>query len=237
LVLAGDICEIDKYGLLQLFLKDVSERFWRVVYVMGNHEYYNGHISESKYKIQEIIYNILENSRYFFDNIHLLDNNVVTIEDVNFIGATLWTDVNKGNPISKFDIQRGLNDYRLIRITDENRLLTPDDTITLHEASLAFLKDSLIQLKGKKNVVVTHHLPSHQMVMEKYRGSELNPAFVSDLDYIIEKYNPNAWIFGHTHHSVDAKIYRTRMICNPKGYTFLGTDENKTYNPLFTINI
>jgi hypothetical protein len=28
----------------------------------------------------------------------------------------------------------------------------------------------------------------------------------------------NLWIYGHTHHAVDVRLGRTRLLCNPYGY-------------------
>ena len=65
----------------------------KIVYVLGNHEYY-GHQINSIYD-ECALTNLTGN-----ENIVILDgkhaNNYV-IDGVNFIGCTLWTDFNKGN--------------------------------------------------------------------------------------------------------------------------------------------
>jgi hypothetical protein len=45
----------------------------------------------------------------------------------------------------------------------------------------------------------------------------VSAAFVSDLSALIERYQPDVWIYGHTHKSDATKIGMTRMISNAKG--------------------
>jgi Icc-related predicted phosphoesterase len=35
---------------------------------------------------------------------------------------------------------------------------------------------------------------------------------------IIEKYQPDLWVYGHTHFDDDRKLGATRIISNPAGY-------------------
>jgi len=48
--------------------------------------------------------------------------------------------------------------------------------------------------------------------------SDLHTAFANRLEGIIEKYQPDLWIHGHTHVACDYEIYGTRVMCNPRGY-------------------
>jgi predicted phosphodiesterase len=54
-----------------------------VIYVLGNHEYYKG----SYPKTLNAITNSASDT-----NVHVLENEAVTVDDVTFHGATLWTD-------------------------------------------------------------------------------------------------------------------------------------------------
>lgn len=45
----------------------------------------------------------------------------------------------------------------------------------------------------------------------------LNPAFASRLEDVIEQYQPDLWIHGHTHVPCDHEIFCTRVVCNPRG--------------------
>jgi len=134
LVLAGDICEIERSSYLEAFLKDMSEQFKYVLHVPGNHEYYGGHIKYSAEKLDKIIKEL--------NNVYLLNNNSIILENTKFIGTTLWTNVNNNNPLSKFDLENGMNDYRKIRI-DNYRKLRTNDTIKMFNNNINFLKKEL----------------------------------------------------------------------------------------------
>jgi len=68
--------------------------------------------------------------------------------------------------------------------------------------------------------VVSHHSPSPRSVPDRFRDDPLSPAFSSDLESLILRHQPDLWIHGHTHDSFDYTIGRTRVICNPKGYSY-----------------
>lgn len=228
LILAGDICEIRLNDTISQFLSDMAVRFKRVIYVPGNHEYYNGHITKSKDDLAYIISNI--------DNVILLVDNSVVIEGVKFIGSTLWTDVNKGNPIDQFAIMNGLNDYRKIRIHSYRRL-QPHDTIALHGNSKNFIESELSNSKERKNVVITHHAPSKLSINERFNGSPLNSAYYSDLQDIIFDKSPDIWIHGHTHDSFDYELGKTRILCNPRGYSYVRSNVFACENRNFCDNL
>jgi hypothetical protein len=45
------------------------------------------------------------------------------------------------------------------------------------------------------------------------------PAFVStDMFQLIQRYQPELWVYGHTHESCDYFVGKTRLISNPLGY-------------------
>jgi Icc-related predicted phosphoesterase len=67
-------------------------------------------------------------------------------------------------------------------------------------------------------VVVTHHLPATASIASQYRNNPSNPAFASRLEVVIERYQPDPWIHGHTHVACNYEIYGTRVVCNPRGY-------------------
>lgn len=209
LVLAGDICEIRKIKILLPFLEDMAARFKNVIYVPGNHEYYNGHLTISESKLKEAIAHL--------SNVYFLNNSTVNIDGVNFICSTLWTSINKGNPLDVWAVQNGLNDYRKIRHGNHQRI-TPDITISMHLNSVDFIRNELERLKNQVNVVVTHHSPCTLSIHDKYKGDTLNAAYVTDLTDIMADFVPNVWIHGHMHDSFDYKVYETRVVCNPKGY-------------------
>jgi len=91
--------------------------------------------------------------------LHLLNPGVIEIQDTVFIGCTLWTDfcLYGDQPANMALSERCLNDYRLIRIADEDaeRILTPEDTLTIHNQHRLFLETQLEAYQGRRVVVIT----------------------------------------------------------------------------------
>ena len=46
----------------------------------------------------------------------------------------------------------------------------------------------------------------------------LTPAFVSNLESLMDGDRPALWVDGYMHESYDYEIYGTRVVCNPRGY-------------------
>jgi Icc-related predicted phosphoesterase len=192
------------------FFRDVSERFPKVFYIPGNHEHYHGDINETT--------NILKDKLSKFNNIFVDEQLVVTGDDFVVIGTTLWTDFEKGNPNSLIYANMGMNDFgRLIKSgRGKFRAL---DAAQKHNDAIIFLEANLEGYKDvKTKIVVTHHLPSLQVISPGFRDDRLNGAYASNLDWLIEKHNPDYWIHGHSHPPIDLTIGKTRLMRNPRGY-------------------
>lgn len=215
------------------FLKDCSETFKHVIYVAGNHEFYQGKFFKSLEVIKE--------ECQAYRNIHFLENNSVTIDDVIFIGATLWTDCHKGDPLTLYQLPRMLNDYRLI--TYDNtifRKLTTTDTVHRHHQSFDYIKNAVANVPcDKKIVVCTHHTPSYQSIGPKYADDyAMNGGYHSDLsEYILDNPQILLWTHGHTHEVLDYVLGQTRIVCNPRGYEGDSYSENTGWNPNVLIEI
>ena len=193
------------------FLKRASAQFKHVIMIAGNHEFYHGRWYQSLETIK------LECNQ--FANIYLLEDQVKEIDDVMFVGATLWTDMNKNDWYTKYSVKQGMSDFRIIK-NDKNgyHSLHPDDVIVRHTKSLEFIKNTIANT-SKKIVVVTHHAPSDLSVAECYKSHELmNGAYRSNLEEVIMDSNVTHWYHGHTHHSFDYMLGNTRVVCNPRGY-------------------
>lgn len=211
LIMAGDICvvrDIHKDYCYEFF-KNINDNFERVVMVMGNHEHYSGDISTSYLILKE----------YFVDkgfyNIHLLENEIYPYNGYNFLGCTLWTDFDNGNIDSMFYVQRGMNDYRIIKYGDNS--LCPQDTYNINQESRNFI----IQNENLDNIImVTHHTPSYDSCDTKYKyESHLNTAYHNNFNsYLHDKSNFKLWVHGHVHDPFDYYIDKTRVVCNPRGY-------------------
>jgi predicted phosphodiesterase len=130
LVLSGDICVASKFGPnYDRFFQDASRLFKNVVYIMGNHEHYDGDFAKSE--------SILRAALERYSNVHFLEKEIVKIDDVTFIGGTLWTDMNKEDPLTMFHVQRRMNDFRIVR--NSNRMVTR--TVPIYELNPDYTED------------------------------------------------------------------------------------------------
>lgn len=196
------------------FLRRVSKEFPHVVYVAGNHEFYHG---KWKGSIQD-----LRNECAKFDNVYFLENDSKAIGDYTFMGSTVWTDLNKGDPVTMHSIRDVMSDYTFIR-NDElgYTKLRPAHTVSRHRNTLEYFKSKLSDIKDNKVVVVGHHAPSHLSIHAMYRNQPLvNGAYYSDLsDFILDHPQIKLWTHGHMHNPFDYMIGDTRVVCNPRGYS------------------
>jgi Calcineurin-like phosphoesterase len=190
------------------------------VLVPGNHEYYGTVIEDAERAGADLA----GGSRVF-----LLNPGVAEHGDVRFLGCTLWTDYalfgREGFAQAMAEAAVGLNDHRLIRTRagcspGRTRLFTPEDALLRHKRERAWLEERLAEPFDGPTVVVSHHGVSPRSVPERFRTDPISPAFSSDLENMIMRHQPDMWIHGHTHDAFDYQIGRTRVICNPAGYSY-----------------
>ena len=145
LILGGDICVAADIGKpdpnnflegarsnrITDFFKRCSFQFPHVIYIMGNHEHYHGDFATSGNKIKSL----LESN--MLSNVYLLDKESKVIDDVTFVGGTLWTDMNNENEMTMNHVSRRMNDFQCVKdstrmierkvpIYEENPNYTPD---------------------------------------------------------------------------------------------------------------
>jgi DNA repair exonuclease SbcCD nuclease subunit len=214
------------------FLKRCSFQFPHVIYIAGNHEFYNGKWNQSLIT--------LSNECAKFPNVYFLEAGSKKIDDVTFIGGTLWTDMNKHDPLTLHAVRDMMSDFRVIKKDLEGYTnLKPADTVVRHRHMLSYIKQIVAEKPDEKFVVVGHHSPSFQSVHEQYRGETLmNGAYHSDLsEFILDRPQIKLWTHGHTHHPFDYVIGETRIVCNPRGYENDGYSEDTGWNPNIVIEV
>ena len=227
LILAGDICTASQFKkkpkertLVKDFFKRCSFQFPRVVYIMGNHEHYNFDIANT--------YDRLKAELADLPNIHILEKETLEHDGVTFVAGTLWTDMNKGDPLTLWHCNKGMSDFQVIK--NSNRMVqhkrnvyhesdrnkdgtlvvksvdhyqTPskwsaEDSVEDHKKMLDYIKIAT-ENKTKQYVVVTHHAPSPISIAECYRHDTLmNGAFASDLSEFILN-RPQIKLWTHGH--------------------------------------
>lgn len=210
LVLSGDICvanDLGEHDALNImgentrsnrfhkFFQECSERFPHVIYIMGNHEHYHGDFALSSAIIRDRLAHLR--------NFHFLDKEVFRIDDVTFIGGTLWTDMNKEDEMTLRYIARRMNDFQTVKnsnrkvtykvpeyaknedgTTDYSKVLAthfkerdagfcPEDAVEQHKETLKFLERFMTDNPNKKLVVVGHHAPSKTSTKPAYQGDYL----------------------------------------------------------------
>lgn len=219
LILAGDIAVADRVnGTLIPFLDSVTDRFRDILYIPGNHEYYHGSIGQGEQKLTDAC------KRYL--NVHYANPGAMVIDDVFFIGATLWTDLNRGDPVVRLVAEGQMNDYRAIRHGPKSEpwkhKLKPIDTMALNNEHRRFIAEKLAvgQEAGYTKVVVfTHHGMSMLSRPPQYNGPLDYAYYNTGLEDMLLEYEPTLCIHGHSHHRVDYMIGKTRMVSNPRGYS------------------
>jgi len=214
------------------FLKRCSFQFPHVIYIMGNHEFYHG-------KFYGAI-DYMRNECAKYPNVYMLEQDTEIIDDVVFVGGTLWTNMNKRDPLTMHAIEGMMNDFRIIRNDKRNyATMSALDVAIRHDKTLAYIKLIVQEHKDKKCVVVGHHSPSFQSCHPMYGSDTLmNGGYHSDLcEFIMDHPQIKLWTHGHTHHPFDYMIGETRVVCNPRGYENDGYSEQTGWNPNILLEI
>ncbi len=153
-----------------------------VIYVAGNHEYYRHAIPKLTDKLTAACKGT---------NVTFLERRECVAAGVRILGATLWTDFGLlGDEVrlQSMEIAREhMTDFRLIRRSPRFSKLAPADTVLFHRTTVSWLRKQLHQEFDGPTVVVTHHAPHVAAQPEEYVGSDLSPAFVSDLSALIQE--------------------------------------------------
>jgi predicted phosphohydrolase len=204
LILAGDIFPFFKYNENVKYFDFLSESFTEIYWLPGNHEYYYSDVIRY-HKFGE---------KLVRPNIHVVKDKVVTINEVNLIFTTLWGNISVRNELY---IKSHVSDFSCIRINGDD--FKPKHFNELHKESLTFLENELELRQNEKNIIITHHVPTLFNYSEEYKNSPLNEAFVVELYDLVNKYQPEAWIYGHSHlNTPEFRIGKTKLLTNQLGY-------------------
>ena len=234
LILGGDICvgadmaQRDPYNTMgehyrsnqfHAFFERCCERFPHVIFIVGNHEHYHGDFAKTVPHFKDVL-------RYL-PNLHILEKETFVLNDITFIGGTLWTDMNKRSVRTLHEISRMMNDFRCVdhsaKLADERGWggrFTTTDAADDHDAMLAFVRTTVEANPAGRYVVVGHHAPSRLSTHPKYAHEAImNGGYSSELDdFILDHPQIKLWTHGHTHEDFDYQIGSCRILCNPRGY-------------------
>jgi predicted phosphodiesterase len=185
-------------------------KFWpndydNIFYVLGNHEFYDNNklaISDTVEKYRDFVSHT---------NIVLLNNEVYTMEDgYRIAGCTLWSNIT---PMA----------YSCM---SDKYTISYKNYLSENKKSIDFLRNV-----NDVDMIITHHVPTYELMDNKYKHSIVNSAFYND--GIVDKQGIvsngikcKIWIYGHTHTYSDRMINNTRYVCNPYGYPGENTNIN-----------
>lgn len=236
LVLAGDIDN----GIAGIeWAKTIPKP---VIYVAGNHEHWM-HDMHTNIEAMRVA---AQGS-----NVHFLECDEVFLtigdETVRFLGCTLWTDycqeylIRNGNRTGQGNLhqqmmwaaEQTMRDFDLITYKGEK--LTPAVLLTINNESVNWLKSKLHKLCEYQTVVVTHHSPSYESLIQAdmIERDELAPviwgmrrmrdervyrvaAYASDMEDLVQQ--ADYWMHGHIHGAISCSVKSCILYCNPRGY-------------------
>jgi len=196
LVIAGDVS--DSNSCMRCLHKIDKEVNKPVLFIPGNHEYYHA----TKTYIDE------ELKSHQFKNVIVLNDAIIKIDDIVFIGGTAYWNT-------------GITSYHMRCLTDFTvvyDIMTADAGMQWGRKTMKFFEDSLKKYKDERVICISHNMPSMKCISPEFQKSDINECFANNYDDMIEEYSPEYWICGHTHDSIDMNLYDTKVVCNPYGY-------------------
>lgn len=206
LVIAGNLGNLSLSCYFE-YLQKTSTIYDHIFLVYGNIEFYANEtisIVKSRYKVEfEKI-----------PNLTVLDCDKVTKFGVDWYGCTLWTKISKTlrkAPVCDFNMISGM---------------TKAAYNDLHDEEKKWLSDELIKNWQRRRIVITHHVPSEQVIeKESRRDREKNSFFYSSCDDMIEL--ADVWICGSDRRPFLAKFKNSVLISNPVGSILEGSEYNQ----------
>lgn len=221
-LIAGDLHE--GLGGLAFVLEIAKTK--PVIVVAGNHEFYTSSLKVVREQWRAV------SEKY--ENVYFLDNSTVEISGVRFIGATLWTDFDRGNPLSLIRGTGVTKDFLYIDNDEGDDRISAQFLYEEHQTSIAFIRSELEKDFDGKTVVLTHHAPSKNSVPEVFKSDPNNFMFCSDLDYLMHYYKIALYVHGHMHTPSNYLIGETPVIANPRGTQKF---PNVEFDPCYVITI
>lgn len=209
-ILTGDI-HANVKGIS--FIQHLIDLGYQVIYVLGNHEFYNRTIDGLIAEWRELASKT--------PGLHFLEGDSVTIEDVTFFGSCLWTQMGTSSKDEEVDF---FLKHRIKREDDFTCIANwnPQAMANRFYEVWEVLQKQITDCKNPKKVMLSHYLPSWQSIHPSYFGNPSNAFFASHLDDFILKSGLTYWFHGHTHTDADYFIgdqkNGCRVICKPYGY-------------------
>jgi Icc-related predicted phosphoesterase len=208
LVIAGDIAHGHGRALSWLETHAVPIGL-PIVFVLGNHELCGHDFHDLRAEDYEKIGVTL---------LHAGRPSVV-VGGVRFVGTTLWTnfEIADDRAASTSWFNREMPDAKDIDLG--MRRLRARDVAAQHGVELVAIEGVLAQPFDGPTVMVTHHAVHRLSLRDPDNVQASDGSYASDLGGVIERHKPAFWVHGHTHDFRDYMVDRTRIVCNPRGYS------------------
>jgi hypothetical protein len=228
LALLGDI-GLACTDLLEKFLYQQADRFEHVLFVPGNHEFYNRNPKKRRISVEEQMA-WMRHVCQQRPNLHFMEQKAVEMNGILILGTTLWSHVPS---YLASTAEESMNDFKLTFVSSVGKRgkkklvpMTTAFTNQWHQQSLEWLTEQIQQAKARQQpvVVLTHHTPCLQGTSHpKYEGSDSQCCFSTDLRHLLQ--DPvQVWACGHTHYNFDKLVTNTttttptRLVSNQRGY-------------------
>lgn len=242
LVVAGDISN-DVWEVSR-WLKDARHRFEHVIWVPGNHDFYNiglhqtrlyDPVLEDKWPYPRDMQGMLDHyARWCGEHgVIFMHRSRITLNGVTFVGATGWHDYRAGEPYATEDqIKVWYDCLNDTQIRWNKNAIRPDHLAPFDAGvrDWEHIRDSVSSATGPV-VVITHHLPHRRLSWQRPHDriwTMLHGSFVNTRMEFIQDPRIRYWIYGHTHQRNMLDINGMTYVCNAKGYR----GENDNWSPI-----
>jgi Icc-related predicted phosphoesterase len=227
-LIAGDTCQ----GLVRAVeAMRMAYPHAEIAAVAGNHEFYGRTFGEELQAGRERAREL---------GVHLLEDQTVVFgrRRLRVIGATLWTDYELFGESLREPAMRTayetMRDHKRIKWSRRPwQRFRPQEARMLHLRSRTYIEAELAKVYDGTTIVLTHMAPTVEAIEPIFRSRLIASAYASNLLATIDRHQPDFWISGHTHHSMDLNRGRTHLISNPCGYP----NENPSFDPAFNIEV
>ncbi len=247
LVLAGDIGSyqpgsaltrlgIEDFGLARFSPRPVSKggAGWPtpVLFIPGNHEYDGLEFDDATRRLRAAC------ERW---GLIWLEQQIVVLQGVRFLGCTLWTDFDalnrdslSGSLAAREKAFRAANDYlRKNHSLREGVPMLAPEVRELGLQSQAWLRAALAQPVDGSTVVVTHFAPSLLSADSRYGLAPGTAGFCNALDELLPA--AQLWLHGHLHCPQDYRSRGCHVVANPLGYAH--KREQASFQPTLLIGV
>jgi hypothetical protein len=228
LILAGDIGKLHDQTFID-FINYASQNWKLIVFVAGNHEYYNAH-----YTYDELYQKY---SEFFqqYDNVYFLEKDSIIYKNYKIMGLTMWAPFNG---IKRLSCPNKIKTYITHGSEKRKAKIGIDGLNKIHESSVNWFTKNYDPTKP--TILITHYPITNDLRAqpERYWKESENgfEGFASNIT-IPPIAQSLICVSGHTHQSHDFILNNVRFISNQLGYPDEARKNYTSFNEdcLFTI--